>query len=218
MEDLFAHVRALCTTHRIRLKFHKGDRTEDVCSLKENWIRIRRITNRARYAVALHEIGHLCSKTLSHPRLYQEGAAWAWAREHALCWTPSMERTMLTGLRSYLDAFAADFEQALPGQLRAPPRTHPFWQLLKNEPKVRELFAKTAPFWFHPNLLAIPWGAVLSHPERPRCANCAYWRHLTENIGECLHKDQPLGVEFTPKGALCGTRWVRSPLPLDTLG
>ena len=211
------HIKKLCRKHRIKLTFHDGDKTGD-WSFWDNRICVRHITTKARYAVALHEIGHLVTGTKSHPRLYQEGAAWAWAREHALCWTPSMQREMLTGLRSYLDAFAADFDQALPGQLRSPPRTHPFWQLLKDEPLVQELLRKRLPYWFNPDLLAIPWGTVLSHPEHPRCANCAYWRQLTEKVGECVHRDQPLGVEFTPKGALCGTRWVRSPLPLYTIG
>lgn len=218
---LAAHLQELGQKHHIQIEYHSGLNEESKADLDANHISVQTITTRARYAIALHEVGHLVTKTKTHPRLFQEGAAWAWARQHALCWTPSMQRAMIVGLLSYFDALCADRDQALSGQLRAPPRTHPFWVLLNEEPVVRNLLSKKLPHWINPDLVTIPWGNVLNHPERPRCSNCAYWRHLAAldsattrdklDMGECVHKLRPLGTEMTPSGALCAKSWVRSP-------
>jgi len=45
------------------------------------------------YAVALHEIGHIKGRyQKSVDMLVREQAAWQWARDNALVWTPQMER------------------------------------------------------------------------------------------------------------------------------
>ncbi len=78
------------------------------------------------YASALHEIGHLMTLprtylgmiwkfgprflvrhfimgriTLSRELQKSELEAWVWAREHAIVWTPTMQRTMEESLRTY---------------------------------------------------------------------------------------------------------------------
>jgi antitoxin component HigA of HigAB toxin-antitoxin module len=76
-------------------------------------IRIGLIHDETTYAVALHELGHLCSPTgdLSSQRgdryalsLTEEEAAWAWARHYALDWTESMEAVKTWALSTYLAA------------------------------------------------------------------------------------------------------------------
>ena len=71
------------------------------------------------YAIALHEIGHICDPQRSYELqqvLYQyyrmglwvrevfdcEHRAWMWARKNALVWTPKMEATALFSVRTYL--------------------------------------------------------------------------------------------------------------------
>jgi hypothetical protein len=45
------------------------------------------------YAVALHEIGHIKGRNQkSRNEIVRERAAWQWARDNALVWTPEMER------------------------------------------------------------------------------------------------------------------------------
>ena len=51
------------------------------------------------YAVALHEIGHIQGRyQTSRHSLVRELAAWRWARQQALTWTPAMERTCASSL------------------------------------------------------------------------------------------------------------------------
>lgn len=67
------------------------------------------------YAVALHEIGHLVSpsgavrqhvaakdaRERSNLMIFEEEAAWAWARHNALEWTPLMESVASYALGTY---------------------------------------------------------------------------------------------------------------------
>ena len=51
------------------------------------------------YAAALHEIGHIQGRyQTSRHSLVRELAAWRWARQQALTWTPAMERTCANSL------------------------------------------------------------------------------------------------------------------------
>jgi hypothetical protein len=86
-------------------------------------INIAPITNEATYAIALHELGHVCSplgmvnqahgsqtmrttnqvSTLRDVRLQleEEEAAWSWAQHYATTWTPTMQRVKEIALASY---------------------------------------------------------------------------------------------------------------------
>jgi hypothetical protein len=108
----FLHLFALASEADISLKVC------DRCDPRASWacplLRLVHIappdTDEA-YAIALHELGHLC-----HPdgnqtgilrskdpavKLAEEQAAWTWAKEHALRWTPAMEDVLHWGIASY---------------------------------------------------------------------------------------------------------------------
>src|SRR5262245_8000959 len=69
-------------------------------------LQLHPIKSEAAYAVALHEIGHLRQGPGTNDVLLDERRAWDWARENALIWTPTMERTAEQSIRSYEQAFA----------------------------------------------------------------------------------------------------------------
>jgi len=214
------HIRALLKQHRLRVRWLDDDAplTDSVTCLDDRILHIRRVRSVVTYAIALHEIGHHCSQSKSKPRIEQEACAWAWAKQHARRWTPSMQATMLRGLKSYLQMALTDYGRAVPRQLRLPPRGSPLWTLAADLPETKALLALDVPSWLHPLLPVIPWGNVLSHAQRPRCSNCAFWRHTVtydrgeteekKSFGECAHRLHPLGTDITPGGALCGTAWV----------
>jgi hypothetical protein len=70
-------------------------------------IRLPRIRSIISYAIALHEIGHVRGR-YQHSRhvMTRERWAWQWARENALIWSPTMERTAAKSL------FGAQADQA----------------------------------------------------------------------------------------------------------
>lgn len=219
MKELKTHLRQLCRQHGIRYRTHNDEPfSNDRARIDTRTIYVAPIRNRASYANALHEIGHFASRTISHPSLFREGAAWYWARQNALCWTPAMQRTMLRGLRTYLDIALSEHHQLVSG-LRLPPREHPFWTLQAEVPAVKELLEKQLPRWAHPESATVPWSAILSHPDRPRCENCAFWKPVVQfdgsappekrTLGVCHHRVIPLGAETTPGGAFCGRFWIR---------
>lgn len=222
--ELEKHVRKLAREHGVKIRWttkkhpdHESANHNDRCIL------IGRIRTKHHYAVALHEIGHLATKSRHLPILYQEGVAWAWAKERALVWTPTMQRSMICGLRTYLTDALRQQPFNRPSNLKLPPRSHPFWEFLKQEPEVRRLLKRRTPPWLSKELIATPWATILNHPERPRCSNCGYWKQVAKlptndtseklTYGACVHIHRPLGVEMTPAGALCGVSYERKLLP-----
>lgn len=69
------------------------------------------------YAIALHELGHFCHPDGNQTGIFrsedpavmlaEEQAAWAWARQNAMRWTPAMETVARWGLGTYLEGKAA---------------------------------------------------------------------------------------------------------------
>jgi hypothetical protein len=108
-EHLSSHIEVLCAKHSIRLEFrHTGGRA---------WRKTRRVSvapirSAMTYAVALHEIGHIAGKS-SARRLDREAAAWKWARENAIKWTPTMEAKMKSCLDSYAKWFLRKWRRGI---------------------------------------------------------------------------------------------------------
>jgi hypothetical protein len=65
-------------------------------------IEIPPITTPIRYAVALHEIGHILGRYQDHHNeVVSERWAWEWARRNAIWWTSKMDRFAERALRGY---------------------------------------------------------------------------------------------------------------------
>jgi hypothetical protein len=96
------HVATLIEQHEIAA--YRVDRPTRAQSLgKFCWeIHIAPVKSAISYAVALHEIGHLLGRHQeSRKVMVRERWAWIWARQHALAWTPAMERQARESLEWY---------------------------------------------------------------------------------------------------------------------
>jgi hypothetical protein len=212
------HVAELIKTHKIKVKWLPKD--ADILEVRvdpDRVLHLYPVTNARTYSFALHEIGHLVTRTLHKPSLFKEAEAWQWAKTHALRWTVSMQTTLRLGLRSYIQRALADCEQMKSAQMLIPGKDHVFWELAADIPEVQKLLASGSAPWLAKHLAVIPWGNVLAHPNRPRCATCFFWKpaiQLSEgpkskrDWGVCRHKATPLGSEMTPGGALCAENWM----------
>ena len=97
-----AHARELARAFNARLIESDQLKPEEALALPPlRVVLCAPITERLTYAVALHELGHLAAPlgalravvagNRENLRRDEEDAAWAWARHHALEWTPEME-------------------------------------------------------------------------------------------------------------------------------
>ena len=84
------HVLDLCDQHEIEIEWiDRGGWAARELDL----IQIPPIRSAISYAVALHEIGHICGRyQTSKAQTVRERWAWVWAREKAVKWTASMDR------------------------------------------------------------------------------------------------------------------------------
>lgn len=212
------HVDQLIKQHGLKVQWlSKGVSILEVVVDHNKVLHLLPVVNARTYAIAMHEIGHVVTRTLHQPSLCKEAAAWAWAKTHALSWTASMQTAMRVGLRSYLVRALADCQQLKASQMLVPPKDHVFWELVGDIPEAQKLLAIGSAPWLAKHLAVIPWGNVLAHPNRPRCATCFFWKpaiQLSEgpknkrDWGVCRHKLTPLGSEITPGGALCEDNWM----------
>lgn len=70
---------------------------------------IATINSERRYAIALHEMGHICApggcltdrERTPQVKLEEETAAWNWAKHYSLEWTMEMEETYVRGMSTY---------------------------------------------------------------------------------------------------------------------
>jgi len=220
MKKLAAHVRSLIRTHKLKVRWLSPEDSVHDSGIFEKCILLKHIKSPGAYAVAMHEIGHILSKSMHQPTLFKEALAWQWAKANALHWSAPMQRALVVGLRSHVQLALADYEQALPRQIKLPPEGHIFWALAKDLPETKALLRLSRAVWLAKHLPVVPWGDVLAHPQRPRCSNCQFWNPAVAYAAEprlikekrewgfCLHEATPLGVEMTPGGALCGTSWL----------
>lgn len=106
--DLMRHVRSLSSRYAITVNY--VDRLaigQSMACASPRWARVPIITGQDTYARALHEFGHAVVSPHRVGRgqadlLHEEFAAWRWARDHALAWTPTMRRRELASLRTYI--------------------------------------------------------------------------------------------------------------------
>lgn len=210
-----AHVEELIKTHKLRVEWlAKGAHILEVRVDPDRVLHLFRVTNARTYALALHEIGHVVTRTLYQPVLFKEAAAWHWAKSNALRWTASMQIVLKVGLRSHVVRALSDCQQLKSAQMLVPDKSHVFWQLVDDIPEAQQLLASGRAPWLAKHLAVVPWGNVLSHPQRPRCETCYFWKPAiqlpegSKNWGVCRHKDTPLGVEMTPGGSLCAQNWM----------
>ena len=97
------HVERLAAQHEINLdtSWAKGVNQAHVSRARDR-VHIPPITTLIRYAVALHEIGHVLGRYQDHyNEVVTERWAWEWARRNAIWWTPEMERFAEQALRGY---------------------------------------------------------------------------------------------------------------------
>jgi hypothetical protein len=97
-EEMQQHIQHMINKHG--LVTSQCDRPSQAWASRElEEICIPPIKSEISYAAALHEIGHIQGRyQTSRHSLVRELAAWRWARQHALTWTPSMERTCTSSL------------------------------------------------------------------------------------------------------------------------
>jgi len=229
IRQLELHIRRVARENKISLKWVKTFQ-ECIALSDERTVHTLPIKSHRSYAFALHELGHLLGpcQGINQSQLASEAGAWQWAEENALVWGRAAHRAMVLGMGSYLQNAIISLGELRPPSLRIPAAGHFFWTLVERSPELQEALApallKTPPpWWLNRSTRYLPWGPILSHPERPRCSNCAFWMPTTRFppqafptaskrwIGICTSPDVPLGVESTPSGALCGTSWIRNP-------
>lgn len=106
--DLQRHIQTLSLETGARIKRVPLLESRVICRGYETELRIPTVASTISYAVALHEIGHLAIKP--HIPLFQsplsrvsaeEQAAWKWAYQQALVWTPAMRQTGCFSLGTY---------------------------------------------------------------------------------------------------------------------
>ncbi|HLJ69121.1 MAG TPA: hypothetical protein VKX16_17340 [Chloroflexota bacterium] len=102
VEQLAAHVDALCRQHRI--DFIHRNTTHGTAMKRRRTIYTPPVTTELRYAIALHEIGHIVGKGRgSGTRVEQEAAAWRYVLETSIVeLSQSTYLRMLKWLGSYL--------------------------------------------------------------------------------------------------------------------
>jgi len=97
-EEMRRHIQHMINKHG--LVTSQCDRPSQAWASRElEEICIPPIKSAISYAAALHEIGHIQGRyQTSRHSLVRELAAWRWARQQALTWTPAMERTCASSL------------------------------------------------------------------------------------------------------------------------
>lgn len=100
MVDQYAlHITNLLATHRITVTWKPSGNTGRAWRISKH-VAIPEVKTAISYALALHEIGHILGKN-PPTRLGREAAAWQWALDNAITWTPVMESKMQRCLDSY---------------------------------------------------------------------------------------------------------------------
>ena len=131
LTDLQRHAREIAAAFNVRLVEDARIRHEEALGIPHlRVVLMGAIVDETTYAVALHEIGHLCSPTgvvrhvISGNRadalLVEEDAAWTWARHYALEWTPAMEQLACWAVSTYEQARDAARETAAPRRAPEP--------------------------------------------------------------------------------------------------
>lgn len=114
--ELAQHAREIARAFKIKLQEHNGPMEigfalPEQKGIPEPIVACAVIVDEARYAVAMHEIGHIVDpmgvleknplKRKISVLLLEEEAAWKWAEHYSLDWTPTMEHVRLQAFASY---------------------------------------------------------------------------------------------------------------------
>ena len=100
--QLEQHARDLAAAFKVRLVMDAQVQPHEAFALPQRRLVVMsRIVDDTTYAVALHEMGHVCAALgvvdglvdgdPQRLRQLEEDAAWTWAAHHALIWTPAMD-------------------------------------------------------------------------------------------------------------------------------
>lgn len=120
------HIKALAIKHSIDISWlSERDTIDKIGAVRASRsVRIPRIIpgETGRYAIALHEIGHVVGP-YRRGRLSREIAAWRWAIEHSDRWSRAMSHTLWHGVVSHVRGHAQD-------TCRIPGARDPVWELL----------------------------------------------------------------------------------------
>jgi hypothetical protein len=99
---LEGHIASLCRKSRIACLYNGGHVNDSWGSPYVRQIAIAPVVGEVSYAVALHELGHVLGRyQKSWVILTRERYAWHWARDHAIAWTPVMQRRAALCLSQY---------------------------------------------------------------------------------------------------------------------
>jgi len=96
------HIDELVEHHEISVVAVR--RMDDAYAMREadggnDEIAIAPVRSAGSYPTALHEIGHILGRyQQSAVTMVRERWAWQWARDHAVAWTPTMERVAKSSL------------------------------------------------------------------------------------------------------------------------
>lgn len=122
-QQLNDHVHALATSYQVRIIDCPQLRPDEAFAfVPRRMVFAHPIIEETTYAVVLHELGHICRQQVpiyltdvisGHApqlQLDEETAAWQWARQQALIWSPAMEAVAMWAL----DTYAAKVAQQRP--------------------------------------------------------------------------------------------------------
>src|SRR5690606_41257142 len=113
MKKLAGHITSLCSKHALKVVWLKNKDFKQVEAFVYKGIRqlkLLPITSPARYAIALHEIGHVLTKSRHKPLLFREALAWESAKKNALFWSLPMQRARAKGLQSYVSIALQEYK------------------------------------------------------------------------------------------------------------
>lgn len=128
--NLTAHVETLASIGGVHIDWR--DRCAGRAWRKARKVRLAKITDRTRdrrYAVALHELGHVLGLN-PKSRIERESAAWDWARANAKGWNVRMTTERTKSLRSYM-VWALQRQARRRGRPVLPPRDSALWTLVQ---------------------------------------------------------------------------------------
>jgi hypothetical protein len=126
MSEYALHISNLAAYHGVHIDWRVSTRGRSWRKTKR--IRVNQITTMARYAIALHELGHILGPQ-SKNRINKEYQAWQWAIDNALLFDADCWAELRKCLRSYI-VWAENRQYRANCRPVIPAQDHPIWALL----------------------------------------------------------------------------------------